>query len=323
MIQTRLDELVLARVATRAEPFSRSELAGSLRRCAPPTLDSSSWERAIVDAATRLRDAGEIDPDGTVPHMRTVASRWGGTGKLRWPHIVERAIPGLALGVPVDDVHSHRRLVGRDAWAAAIVGRSLGIWRDGPPLSLTALCDALVWLGVGLAGAPKRTPPELRAHFVARALDLHALPAERAVRVAAAARVDAPRADLRALREALVRRWLVGASLDPESRSAAVDEHEVRRLAAAVHAISTRLVRHTRDGRKILIADVMRELRLESEFRSLPRSVLETRLVEAHKAGLIALSRADLVASIDPVALRESEVAHLDARYHFVEREAP
>jgi hypothetical protein len=42
------------------------------------------------------------------------------------------------------------------------------------------------------------------------------------------------------------------------------------------------------------------------------------RLVEANHAGLLHLSRADLVQAMDPADVRESEASYLGAPFHFI-----
>src|SRR5204863_1047847 len=88
-----------------------------------------------------------------------------------------------------------------------------GVWVDGPPPSLPAMCDALTWRELDLPGKPKRCPPEIRALFVQRRLASEPGPPERLVRVLAAREVNAPRPELRALRDALVRCWLAERTL--------------------------------------------------------------------------------------------------------------
>ena len=74
-------------------------------------------------------------------------------------------------------------------------------------------------------------------------------------------------------------------------------------------------------GRKVFISTVWRGVREQPAFRDLSLEQFKRELVAAHKAGLVSLARADLTAAMDAAAVRESETTHLEARYHFVERE--
>src|SRR5262249_45351094 len=132
----------------------------------------------------------------------------GKTTARSWTQLATRVFPGLALGVD-DKV----KLADQDAWAAAIAARALGLWTQGPPPSLPALCDALAWQRLELAGKPQRCPGAVRALFVRRELGNVDGAPDRLVRLLAAREVGAVRPDLRALREALVRMWVTGRSV--------------------------------------------------------------------------------------------------------------
>lgn len=298
----RLDDLVLARTAG-APPTSALDLARALRGLAPPTWDDARWNAAVDASLARARASG----DGPAAAGR----RLGAKGAIPWKRVVERILPGLALGIAPSDTTRLARLKDRDGWAAAIVGRALGVWQGGPPPTLAAVCDALVWRAVGLPGPAKRTPPEMRAHFVAPLIAAPATgsgPADRSIRLIAATQVGATRADLRALREALVRRWLCG----QEWR----DGEPLGDFASAVRAAAARATDGVFGERKVFIRDVWRD----PAFAGIELDDFKRRLVVAHKAGLVSLVRADLAGAMNPDAIRESETAHLEARYHFIER---
>jgi hypothetical protein len=69
--------------------------------------------------------------------------------------------------------------------------------------------------------------------------------------------------------------------------------------------------------RKVFIAAIRRAL-LGTELKDLPRSTVDTLLVRAHRAGLLELARADLVAAMDQNEVRDSEVITSGASFHFV-----
>jgi hypothetical protein len=281
LVPERVEMLVLARGDEPLEP---------LARFAPPSLTESAWLAHLDEARARVRGRKSV--------LRG-----------RWPHLADRVLPALGLGVAADDTKTHARLAGRDAWAAAIVARSLGLWTDGAPPTLPALCDALAWRELALPGKPKRCPPEVRAVFVQRTLGSEAGPPERLVRVLAAREVGAPRPDLSALREALVRWWLAGKTLGP--RPFADDVRDVAGTA--------------RDGvfgdRKVFIAAVWHELRRQTAWSALSLDEFKTRLVAAHRAGDLRLARADLVAAMDPELVAASEISADGASFHFILRE--
>jgi len=311
-IDDRLEALVVARAHAAVAVLTLGELVKPLARFAPAELTPAAWRDRLAEVAAALRARGVIDADHRVADPGELARRiGGGGGARRWPELSDRVLPGLGLGIAADDAKLRARLDSRDAWAAAIVARALGLWRGGPPPSLPALCDALVWRELGLPGAPKRCPPELRALFVQRRLGSEAGPPERLVRVLAAREVEAPRPELRALRDALVRRWLVGRALGAEPAGFAA---EVLRAAGA-----------SADGwfgdRKVFVSAVWSELRRDPRWAELALAEFKARLVAAHRAGELTLARADLVAAMDPALVAASEIAADGASFHFLVKE--
>jgi hypothetical protein len=227
--------------------------------------------------------------------------------------IADRVLPALGLGVAPGDAKALAKLAGRDEWTAAIMARALGLWTDGPPPSLAAVCDAYAWRELALPGKPKRCPPEIRAVFVQRALHSEPGPPELQVRLFAAKTVGAPRAELRVIRDALVRAWCSGKPLGA-AREAQPFASCVREVASVAH-----------DGvfgdRKVFISSVWNELRRSPAWSSLTLDEFKSRLVAAHRAGDLALARADLVAAMDPELVAASETTTDGASFHFIVRE--
>jgi len=295
----RLESLILARMQTSPRPLPAAEIAKATYRFAPPSVGESAWreqvEHCVADLASR-----DVRPDD-------LARRLGKHTARTWAQYVDRIFPALGLGIEPGDAKTHAKLSGRDAWTAAIAARALGLWTDGPPPSLSSVCDAYAWRQLGLAGRAKRCPPEVRAVFLQRELRTDAGPPDRLLRLYAARSLDAPRPELRALRDALVRRWLAAAS------SFADEVRHVARIAS--------------DGvfgeRKVFIAAAWHDLRRRPGYAALTLDDFKARLVRAHHAGELMLARADLVAAMNPDLVAASETAADGATFHFVVRETP
>ncbi|HVV85689.1 MAG TPA: hypothetical protein VHE35_21670, partial [Kofleriaceae bacterium] len=90
-------------------------------------------------------------------------------------------------------------------------------------------------------------------------------------------------------------------------------------FAAEVRAAAARATDGRFGPRKVFIASLWRD----HAFRDLSLDDFKARLLAAHRGGALTLARADLVAAMDPDLVRDSELAHGDSRYHFVEAEAP
>lgn len=299
MTADRLETLVIARAATSAKPLAGHDVAKQLQRFAPATTSEAAWRELVEPIAERV---------GT-PDRAELVRRIGKHTARTWAQLVERVFPALALGIAPDDAKAHARLAGRDAWAAAIAARALGVWTAGPPPSLAAVCDAFAWQRLGLAGKPKRCPPEIRAVFFQRELATDAGAPDRLLRLYAARSIDAPRPELRALRDALVRSWLLGRGL-----GAASFADEVRDVArTATHGVF--------GDRKVFISSVWDELRRQPTWSALTLDEFKARLVTAHRAGDLVLARADLVAAMNPELVAASETTTDGASFHFIVRE--
>jgi hypothetical protein len=340
LVAERLEVLVIARAHTAAGKLALGDLVAPLARFAPAELTAPAWRDRLAEAVAALRAHGVIDDGHRVSDTGELARRLGAAGGAvrSWPELSDRVLPALALGIAAGDGKLRARLDSRDAWAAAIVGRALGLWRDGPPPSLPAVCDALVWRELGLPGKPKRCPPELRALFVQRRLGSEAGPPERLVRVLAAREVDAPRPELRALRDALVRGWLAGRTpgepVRPDGRgddATAIFEAQAgsdRAPSAAPAAFAEAVLRAADavvDGwfgdRKVFVSAVWDQLRRDPRWAGLGLAGFKAELVAAHRAGELTLARADLVAAMDPALVAASEIAVDGASFHFVVKE--
>jgi len=357
---SRLEALVIARASTLGAAQPLGELIKPLARFAPPELTAGAWRDRLVTVAGTLRASDVLDAGHQLRDAGELGRRIGRVTARTWRELADRVLPGLALGIAADDGTLRARLAGRDAWAAAIVGRALGLWTAGAPPSLAALCDALAWRELALAGKPKRCPPEIRAVFVQRQLGSEAGPPERLVRILASREVGAPRPELRALCDALVRDWLAGRTIgspvtsgartppasapDPagstpaEARSLAADlgsppGDAPRAFAADLGSTSgggprsfladvQRAAGSTATGRfgdrKVFVSAVWDELRRDPWWAAVTLDELKARLVAAHRAGELALARADLVAAMDPALVAASEITTDGASFHFI-----
>jgi hypothetical protein len=325
LVAERLEALVIARAHTAAGKLAPGELVKPLSRFAPAELTPAAWRERLAEVMAGLRAQGVLDADHRVHDTGELARRIGGVAR-DWPDLSDRVLPALALGIAAGDAKLRARLDSRDAWAAAIVARALGVWRDGSPPTLPSVCDALVWRELGLPGTPKRCPPEIRALFVQRRLDdqREAGAPERLVRVLAAREVGAPRPELRALRDALVRGWLAGQALGEAKGSTAIAGSPAVRAAEFADAV-LRAADAVVDGwfgdRKVFVSAVWDELRREPRWAELGLAGFKARLVAAHRAGELELARADLVAAMDPALVAASETVADGASFHFLVKE--
>ena len=309
MNERRLEALVIARVSVARDGLEPAQIAEGLRRFCPASVSETAWMSSVGAVSARLQAASILDEGGRLRDPAELTRRIGVRDVKRWVVLADRVLPALALGIAPADAKSHKRLASRDDWAAAIVGRALGLWTGGTPPSLPSVCDALAWRELGLTGKPKRFPPEVRALFVQRRLSSDAASPERQVRLLAAREVEAPRAEGRTLRDALVSGWLQDRELGAH-----------RSFDTDVRAV----VGEAREGvfgdRKVFISAAWEALRARPGWTALALDDFKSRLLAAHRAGSLSLARADLVAAMDPGLVAASEIRSESASFHFIVR---
>jgi hypothetical protein len=331
VLTARLDQVVLARLATMGRRPAAPAVARELRALAPTSFSDAGWFATIEQSFARIRAPGAPDGPAAARGRRQAMRALGLSAGFTWKRIYNQILPGLGLGVTGADARAHRCLDDHDSWAGAIVARARGIWRQGPPPSWTATCDAVVWAALGLPGKAKATPAEIRAHFLKEIFrSTNQASPSRLLRQIAAREVGALRLDLRSLREALARRWVCGesAAMPRTSRVAPAQSSKVispdalplETFATMVRRAASEASEGVFGRRKVFISRLWEQLRAEPAGAT-SLDEFKRRLVSAHKAGLLTLARADLVAAMDPRDVANSETRHLEARYHFVERE--
>lgn len=353
VVASRLEALVVARARTVGKQLSLAELISPLARFAPVDIAPPAWRDRVAEVVSALRASDVLDDGYRLRDEAELVRRIGRSTARSWRQLADGVLPGLGLGIAADDSKARGKLAGRDAWAAAIVARSLGLWSDGAPPSLSAVCDALAWRELGLAGKPQRCPSAIRALFVQRVLGTEPAAPDRLVRVLAAREVGAPRPELKALCDALVRGWLAGRGVpavdaaaerempgpsdarSTETGAANADapaEHadasSANPEASPGHAEPTfaeaalRAAAAVEDGRfgdrKVFASAAWEVLRRAPAWSGLALDDFKARLLAAHRAGELTLARADLVAAMDPVLVAASEIVADGASFHFV-----
>lgn len=69
---------------------------------------------------------------------------------------------------------------------------------------------------------------------------------------------------------------------------------------------------------KVFIAAIWRELQGDSRFREMTIGQFKQQLVDANRARLLDLARADMVGAMDPTEVMQSEILNLGSSFHFV-----
>jgi hypothetical protein len=361
VVAERLETLVLARLSTlpkkRRAP-TPDRLADDLRSYAPKTFDDRQWRELVGSALQRLQDQQMITPPpppattrrtgrrkenthgarNTGRRARTPPPRWlvradelkrriGPHTAKDWKRWSTKLLPAVALAAPTD-AKALKSLEGRNAWCAAIVGRALRIWGDGPPPSFAMLCDRLVARELGLEGVPKKCPAMIRAHFLRKYIATEMTAPDQLVRQIAAQAIGALNVGFEAILVGLVRAWLTSRGIAELSAR----EHVPGTALPAPAPSPTLLVdavrsaaQHARDGvvgdRKVFISTLWDAVRAKPLWASLQLDDFKAQLVVAHRNQQLILARADFVAAMDPALVAMSETRTEGAMFHFVLRE--
>lgn len=340
VVLERLETILLARLAvpSKTPPTARA-LTKLARRFAPTMLTEPDWRELVEATLARLQAQQIIGADLRLLRKSELQTRVGPHTAMKWQRWVDSLLPALALGIRVDDSKARRRLAIADGWVSAIAGRELGLWRSGPPPTLRQLGNALIWRELGLTGVPEECPRALRSHFLKRHITMkHGTPSQ-LVRQIASQAVKAPNVALAALRDALVRHWLVGGELTDPATNGAVLEPPSARPDSGLHRDATPpptappslidaalgVAQEAHDGvfgdRKVFISSVWTTLRQRPRWSALALEDFKLQLVAAHRDKQLVLARADFVSAMDPALVAASETRTDGATFHFIVRE--
>lgn len=318
----RLQTLVLARAQTSSKPMTAAAIAKALERFAPAS--GPEWREAVAAAVAALQAERILDDKRRVVDREALGKRLDGSGKRTWQQLVERLIPALGLGLTAKDAFASGKKIldGRDGWAAAIAGRALSLWTEGPPPSASALRDLLVWRKLGLPGKPKRLPDEMRAHFLQLELDTTPSPSDRLLRILAARALDVQPTDLKVWRNALGRRWLTRRELGGEKVAAAVPTAAAALpsfLDDVLHAAANLQGTARVGSRKVFLAAAWDALRELPAWSALSLEAFKERMLDAHRDSRVGLARADFVGSMDTGLVSRSEtLSAAGGTFHFL-----
>lgn len=309
MNEERVLDLIRLRLLARGKQ-REAKLADSVL---PYVDDGAPWRPRWDALLDRLAADGELERATLTLTPKGVERALASIGlsalpaRARFQSLVRAYLVPRALGVR--DPRSRKRVAGADGLRAAILAGE-----DGAAPTLQQAVDRLVWRALDMPADAPLSLTKLRERVLARTLgESRALPLARAIRLAAAKAAGARRTEADALGEALIRRWVAGAEAP-----AAPDLPAFARavLAAARHRETRRFT-----DEKAFIDSVWQRVAARHGAMDLP--AFKAQLLEAHRRGLLVLSRADLTQLIDPSDLAASEITADGAAFHFVRTDAP
>jgi len=321
----KLELLILARLSVAArKPPSEAQASRSLQPIFARRVTASEWRESYARALASLREHLLIEPErlSLTPAGRArlmAALRLATPPRAKdWSTFRRRYLPHLLFeGTRPSETLDPRLALLAEHLRVPIAGGSttesvLGAWLkqhleiDGTP-SLQSVGLALLGRELGLR--PKQKPRALLRQSLVRLSG--------ATRDGADAVLDA-RLSSWACADPSAGRASSKAARDARALDPAFLERAARKIERAARAPSAR--RYGPD--KVFIASVWESLERDPELCPLGEAGFKHLLVEAHRRGLVDLSRADLVAAMDPRDVAASETRHLSATYHFIARGA-
>lgn len=319
-------------------------------------LDAQAWAGDLKAALAELESAGLLGRSTkgkTTKLALTDAGRQrtlealGTTGTAAtptWAKLKSDHLPALALGrsgrspvnLKVEILRSSFALdlgdgkptmaQASDALASKLLGLEPGRKFTADNILRKLLADA----GIAIPAGQKPGPSSLREALFRR--ELGDPSARKPLELLATRSVGARQSSAAEMAAAVVRAWVersgeksatVGppkVEEPPKAEAAPLNLAEfARRVVAAARTSPTGWF----GDAKVFISHVWQAIQVDPSIRAAGQPTFKDRLIEAHRARLLELARADLVEAMDPVDVRESATTYQNVIYHFVRVEEP
>lgn len=304
-----VETALLARllVSSRRSP-SEAEVLKSLR----PLIGASDGRLRTTLARLEADGLRSSDMRLTAKGKQRICDALGVSAErppTQWRAVKARLVE-VALGHTA--TRRSRPLTAANVRAAALAGK-LGLPSAASP---TDVLDAWAARELGM-GDQRLTIANVRAYALSRALGIGALRNPKHIASIASAKVlGVPRTDANTVRDAILRDWLV----EPKRTPVAADD--LSGFASRVKDVARGMNDDNRFGRfKVFIAPIWQRMRAASSLEPMSEGDFKEKLVAAHRAGFLRLTRADLTPAMAPQLVAASEVPYLNAVFHFVDLE--
>jgi hypothetical protein len=355
LLRGKLETLILARLSVRDRRASSARVSKALYAMLARRFSAVEWRERYEGALAALCDARQVDPEtlaltpaGTA-RLKAALGLASAPRAADWREFKAKYLPRLFFA---DRPAAPRALDLR----ALVLAERLGVAVPSGGLRPRRQLDLVIeaWLKKNLELPGRVTLATLSAALLGRELGLRTRQKPGAVVRQGVLYLSGARKDTtQALTDALTERWLRGEhskgqhsngarSNGARSRAASQedssDDTEPQRSASRATAngkrtldaafltrAAVKIERAARgprarafDANKVFIASVWESLAADPEIAGLGELGFKALLVEAHRRGLLNLSRADLVSAMDPGDVAASETRHRNATYHFI-----
>ena len=311
-----LTELILLRLLPEKKSVGAKQLRTDLAVFFPRAPAAEETTRAIA----ALRTEALITPKGqrVTPEGRTRALRALGIERLpprtNWRALKAKYLVPRALGLPTDSAEYAKAAGNGETLAAFLLKRNLCLPATTGH-TLTAVVDALICRELG---HPEFTKLDtLIASVLGKAIGGEPITKGDAKTVLPRVRLN-----VTSLQAEKVRTAILSGSFDSTRSKPVVpvieEPFDLEMFANTVKAAARDCPTGRFGGYKVFINHVWNQLRAEPLFARLGFDGFKQKLVEANRANLLTLSRADLVQLMDPTDVSQSETTYLTATFHFI-----
>ncbi|GIW82240.1 MAG: hypothetical protein KatS3mg105_4047 [Gemmatales bacterium] len=295
---SRLGQFVLAYLLANKGRATRSKLQKAVAPFLERRLEKRELEEHLEKAKNALADAGLV---AWLPRGNVVLTERGQAEVLDflgleappkpcdWRTIKNRFLVAKAMGIPARSAET-TSLGKKEGLQASILKKHFALKPEAK--TLAQVLDLLVAQELGLELRPGENllhPDRLRESLLTKWLSED----------------DNGRATTAAM-----------PSVAPPPAEQPLDlETFAQRVWDAVHQCSTGWF----GDNKVFISHVWRQIQDAGSLSGMTIDQFKNMLAKANQAGLVPLSRADLVQVMDPNDVRESETKYLNAIFHFIE----
>jgi hypothetical protein len=249
--------------------------------------------------------------------------------RCNWGTIQARLLVPKALGVDPEAEDTIKRIGKEENLAAILLKRRFEL-AVGPSPGLGEVLEALACRELRFPEATSLA--DVKAVVLSRLIgEEQPLEADTLKSTLPRVLLNAKRGGVAGLREVLLSSWADGhvarfrrnppaevKSTRPVMEEPVPSEFDLSAFAQTVKAAARNCPTGRFGDNKVFINHVWRSLREEPGFPVMDLSSFKERLTEANNAGLLTLSRADLIEVMDPADVRESQTWYLNGEFHFI-----
>jgi hypothetical protein len=315
-------DLILVRLLALPKKFGLADL----RRSLDPLFQNPPQGEQWAEIVAQLRSAGVIDPKKL---LLTELGREKALGfleidqlppRMTWQSIKSKFLVPKALGQK-STPDTQKRLTTYDHLAAILLKKTmcLGAGRTLSEVLTNLVCQELK--------IPEMSDWKLvRAELLSKLIGADERLSDKRIKALLPRQMlGAAKGGVEGLRQVVFTRWTCGKT---EARASNQDVHAMADHAAEVFdlpAFASTVLAAARvcpSGRlgnnKVFINHVWDSLLTEPSFPRLDLNEFKRKLVDAHCAGLLTLSRADMAPDLPAADVQQSETHYQNAEFHFV-----